>query len=85
MWIAIGVSTCLVASARSFEWTLVASVCTVVLAVVSAFAGITYRLFVLWKGSGRSGRDGGLSGHGRDDDAGAAAEAVYRRRTLAVV
>jgi hypothetical protein len=85
MWIAIGASVYL-APIRP-EWTFVASGCVMVLAVVSAVAGIPRRLagrrLVLRKGSGR-GRDSGLSGRGRDAD-GPVGEATHRWHALVAV
>jgi hypothetical protein len=76
------------------DWTYVPGGCVMALSVVVVAASIQRRVagqrLELAKGSGRSGHgqhDGGsgVGGPGRDDDAGPAAETVYRRRTLAVV
>ena len=92
VWVPSGVAFYL-ASTRT-DWTFVPSGCLMALAVVAVTAHIQRRLagqrLDLGEGSGRSGHgqdDGGsgVGGQGRDDDAGPAAEAVYRRRTLAVV
>jgi hypothetical protein len=84
MWIAIGASVFLT-SAR-LEWTFVLAGCVVALAVVSAVAGIPRRRagrpLVLRKGSGR---EGGLSGRGRDDAYGPAGEAAHPWRTLVMM
>src|SRR5438270_11906991 len=85
MWIAIGASVYLASTRPGRMWVLAG--CIMVLAVVSAVAGIPRRLagrrLVLRKGNGH-GRDSGLSRHGRDDD-GPAAEAVPGGHALAVV
>ena len=80
MWIAIGASVYLASTRPGRMWVLAG--CIMVLAVVSAVAGIPRRLagrrLVLRKGSG-------LSGRGRDDGDGSAGQAVHRWRTLAVM
>jgi hypothetical protein len=85
MWIAIGASVYLASTRPERMWVLAG--CIMVLAVVSAVAGIPRRRagrrLVLRKGNGH-GRDSGLSGHGRDED-GPADEAVRGWHALAVV
>jgi hypothetical protein len=89
MWIANGVGFYLASTGT--DWTWAPAGCGAALAVVTAATNFQLRLagqrLELGKGSGHGQNDGGsgVSGHARDDDAGPAAEAAYRRRALAVV
>ena len=86
MWVAIGISIYLASTRPEPPW--VSSGCVMVLAVVSAVAGIPRRRagrrLVLRKGSGRD-RENGLSGRVRDDDRSVDETVQHRQRTLAMV
>jgi hypothetical protein len=86
MWIAIGISIYLASIRSERPW--VSSCCVMVLAVVSAVAGVPRRRagrrLVLRKGNGR-GRESGLNVLGRDGDRPADEMVPHRQRMLAVV
>jgi hypothetical protein len=88
------VSVALSLSSTGTNWTFLPSGFVIALSAVTVAATIQRRRAALrlepGEGSGRSGPgqvDGGsgASGHGGEDDAGAAAETAYGRRTLAAV
>jgi hypothetical protein len=83
MWIAIGASFYVVSTWPEWRW--VAAGCIMVLAVVSAVAGIPRRLAGRRMVAGRGSRPGTLRGSERDAGDGPAGVGVPRRRALTMM